>query len=75
MDRMPDSHLASFVAGASQTASDLIPFIVVMAAGFLVGAWGQSARYPIAVIAGLLLIMLAIGGFMIENGSGPDQAP
>ena len=72
---MPDSLLAGFVAGASQTASDLAPFIVVMVAGFLVGAWGQSARYPIAVIAGILLIMLAIGGFMIENGSGPDQAP
>ena len=72
---MPDPQLAGFVAGASQTASDLIPFIVVMEAGFLVGAWGQSARFPIAVIAGILLVMLAIGGFMIENGSGPDQAP
>jgi hypothetical protein len=75
MAGMPDPLLAGFVVGASQTASDLIPFIVVMAAGFLLGAWGQSARYPIAVIAGILLIMLAIGGFMIENGSGPDQAP
>ena len=67
---MPD-----LLAGASKTASDLLPYLVVMVAGFLVGAWGQSTRLPIAVIAGILLIMLAIGGFFVENGSGPSQAP
>jgi hypothetical protein len=70
MGPMPD-----LLAGASKTASDLLPYLVVMVAGFLVGAWGQSARLPIAVIAGILLIMLAIGGFFVENGSGPSQAP
>ncbi len=67
---MPD-----LLAGASKTASDLLPYLAVMIAGFLVGAWGQSARLPIAVVAGILLIMIAIGGFFVENGSGPSQAP
>ena len=67
---MPD-----LLAGASKTASDLLPYLVVLVAGFLVGAWGQSARSSIAVVAGILLIMLAIGGFFVENSSGPSQAP
>jgi hypothetical protein len=67
---MPDVLIA-----ASKDAGDLLPFLVVMAAGFLVGAWGQSAKLPIAIVAGIALIMLAVGGFFIENGSGPDQAP
>ena len=67
---MPD-----LLAGASKTASDLLPYLAVMVVGFLVGAWGQSARLPIAVVAGILLIMIAIGGFFVENGSGPSQAP
>ena len=70
MGPMPD-----LLAGASNTVSDLLPYLVVMVAGFLVGAWGQSARLPIAVMAGILLIVLAIGGFFVENGSGPSQAP
>jgi hypothetical protein len=67
---MPEPFLA-----ASKTLSDLAPFLVVLAAGFLIGAWGQSAKLPIAVLAGIVLIMLAIGGFLIENSSGPNQAP
>jgi hypothetical protein len=70
MGPMPD-----LLAGASKTAADLLPYLVVMVAGFLVGAWGQSARLPIAVMAGILLIMIAIGGFFVENSSGPSQAP
>jgi hypothetical protein len=70
MAGMPEPLLA-----ASKTLSDLAPFLVVMVAGFLVGAWGQSARLPVAVLAGIILVMLAIGGFLIENGSGPNQAP
>ena len=70
MGGMPDPLAAPLIA-ASKTVADLMPFLVVLVAGFLVGAWGQSARLPIAVLAGMLLIMLAIGGFFIENGSGP----
>jgi hypothetical protein len=71
MRAMPDLPQAAFLAGASETLSDLAPFVAVMLAGFLVGAWGQAARSPIAVLCGMLLILLAIGGFFVENGSGP----
>ena len=59
----------------ARSASDLVPYLVVMALGFLVGAWGQSARLPIAVIAGLLLIMFAVGGFILDNSSGGSGVP
>jgi len=69
---MPDaSPLVALMLAASETVSDLVPFLVVMGAGFLVGAWGQASRSPIAVVAGILLILLAIGGFFVENSSGP----
>ena len=61
--------------GIARSTSDLVPYLVVMALGFLVGAWGQSARIPIAVIAGLLLIMFAVGGFIIDNSSGGEGVP
>ena len=70
---MPDLHTAAILAGASQTFSELAPYLAVMAAGFLLGAWGQAARVPLAVICGILLILFAIGGFFVENGSGPNQ--
>jgi len=57
--------------GASQSISDLLPFLVVMFAGFLVGAWGQASRSSIAVIAGMVLILLAVAGFLGDNGDGP----
>jgi len=46
-----------------------------MGAGFLIGAWGQSARFPIAVIAGILLVLLAVAGFVIDNSSGSTGIP
>jgi hypothetical protein len=75
MPPMPDPLPPDTIVAASRTASDLLPFLAVMLAGFLVGAWGQSAKLPIAVIAGMALIILAVGGFFIENSSGPDQTP
>jgi hypothetical protein len=61
---------AALVA-ATNTISDLLPFLVVMIFGFLVGAWGQASRSPIAVIAGMALIVIAVIGFLGANGSGP----
>ena len=61
--------------GVARTTSDLVPYLVVMALGFLVGAWGQSARIPIAVAAGLALIMLAVGGFILDNDAGNCGVP
>jgi hypothetical protein len=62
---------ASAQLGAATSIQDLLPFLVVMIAGFLVGAWGQASRSVIAVIAGMLLILLAVAGFLADNGSGP----
>jgi hypothetical protein len=58
------------VLAIARNLSELTPYLVVMGLGFLVGAWGQSARIPIAVIAGLLMILVAVGAFIIEHSSG-----
>jgi hypothetical protein len=60
---------------AAQSLSDLAPYLGLLALGFLIGAWGQSARFPIAVALGLLLIMAAVGGFILENDSGNCGVP
>ena len=60
---------------AAQTTSDLAPYLAVLVLGFLVGAWGQSAKVPIAVAIGLLLIMVAVGGFILDNDSGSCGIP
>ena len=59
----------------ARSMSDLAPYLAVLALGFLVGAWGQSARIPIAVAAGLALIMLAVGGFILDNDAGNCGVP
>jgi hypothetical protein len=63
------------LAATATTLSELAPYLVTLAAGFLVGAWGQSARVPIAVIAGILLILFAVVGFVIDNSSGSTGIP
>ena len=54
----------------ARNLSDLAPYVGVLALGFLIGAWGQSARVPTATLIGLLLIMLAVGAFILEHASG-----
>jgi hypothetical protein len=54
----------------ARNLSELTPYIAVMALGFLIGAWGQSAKSPTTVIAGLLMILLAVGAFILEHSSG-----
>jgi hypothetical protein len=70
--RMPS---LTMLFGAATTTSDLVPYLAVLALGFLVGAWGQSAKIPIAVAIGLLLIMGAVGGFILDNNSGDCGVP
>lgn len=59
------------VLAVATTMEELVPYLVVMLGGFLVGAWGQASRSTIAVIAGMALIIIAVAGFLAENGSGP----
>ena len=62
---------SSALLAAANSIDDLLPFLVVMIAGFLVGAWGQASRSAIAVIAGMILILIAVAGFLTDNGAGP----
>jgi hypothetical protein len=72
MPVMPDlTTLSMALLAAANSIDDLLPFLVVMIVGFLVGAWGQASRSTIAVIAGMLLILIAVGGFLADNGDGP----
>ena len=63
------------LTGIATSVSDLVPYLVVMGLGFLIGAWGQAAKSPIAVVAGILLILFAVGGFMLDNSSGDCGVP
>jgi hypothetical protein len=60
---------------ALETLSDLAPYVALFAAGFLVAAWGQSARVPLAVVLGIVLIIGAVVLFQFEandfSGSNP----
>ena len=61
----------ALLLAAANSIQDLLPFLVVMIAGFLVGAWGQASRSVIAVISGMMLILIAVAGFLADNGAGP----
>ena len=65
----------ALIPGAQATSvSDLLPYLALLGAGFLVAAWGQSSRSPLAVAIGITLIMGAVILFLATNGSGvvPD---
>jgi hypothetical protein len=54
----------------ARNASELAPYIAVLALGFLVGWWGQSLRAPWLTLTGIILILLAAGAFVIVHSSG-----
>jgi hypothetical protein len=54
---MPLADLTSF--------ADLAPYLAIVGAGFLLGAWGSSARVPLAVALGIALI--ALGLFLFQQ--------
>jgi hypothetical protein len=45
--------------------SELAPYLGIVAAGFLIGAWGTSAKSAFAVVLGILLI--AAGIFLFQQ--------
>ena len=58
------------------TVSDLAPYLALMAAGFLVAAWGQAAKFPIAVAIGIMIIIGSILLFQFEaNGFSGANSP
>jgi peptidoglycan/LPS O-acetylase OafA/YrhL len=83
--RAPIMHLVSAIAAfaathllplaQATTFSDLMPYLAVMALGFLVGAWGGQMRSPLAIAIGITLIMLAVALFVLANSSGDSGLP
>ena len=71
MSVVAEALTSQLVIAAANSLSDLLPFLIVMMTGFLVGAWGQASRSSIAVVAGMVLILLAVAGFLGDNGDGP----
>jgi peptidoglycan/LPS O-acetylase OafA/YrhL len=59
--------------------SELAPYLAILALGFLVGAWGNSMRSPLAIAIGITLIMVAVALFVLGNtgsgGSGANPPP
>jgi hypothetical protein len=51
---------------ALQTLSDLAPYVALLVAGFLIAAWGQSAKVPLAVVIGIAIILGAVLLFQFE---------
>jgi hypothetical protein len=60
------------VVGAEATSADLFPYLAVLGLGFLVAWWGKSLGSAIGVIAGLLLVLAAIIGFLVEFPVCPE---
>ena len=57
-------------AGEASTA-DLFPYLLVLGLGFVVSWWGKSLGSAIVIIAGLLMILAAIIGFIVEFPTCP----
>jgi hypothetical protein len=61
---------------ALETLSDLTPYLGLLALGFLVAAWGQSAKVPLAVVIGITLILGAVLLFQFEaNDFSSNNSP
>ena len=62
---------AWLIAAEEASTADLFPYLLVLGLGFLVAAWGKSLGSAIGLIAGLLLIVAAIIGFILEFPTCP----
>jgi hypothetical protein len=66
---------ATLPIAALETLSDLAPFLALLVAGFLIAAWGQSAKLPLAVAIGIVLIVGAVLLFQLEANDFSDTGP
>ena len=71
MVRAAEASIGALLAAAEASTADLLPYLLVLGIGFLVAAWGKSLGSAIAILAGLLLILAAIVGFIIEFPTCP----
>ncbi|UJA19525.1 hypothetical protein HJD18_04420 [Thermoleophilia bacterium SCSIO 60948] len=53
------------LAQVAQDSDDLLPYLALLIAGFLIGAWGQAAKFQLATAMGIVLIMAAIVLFIL----------
>jgi hypothetical protein len=61
---------------ALRTLSDLMPYVGLFVLGFLVAAWGQSARVPMAIVIGITIILGAVVLFQLEaNDFSSSNSP
>ena len=61
--------LASFLPGETG------PYLILMGIGFLVGGYGQLAKFRWLVIAGILIIMASALLFQLQLQSLPAPSP
>ena len=66
---------ATPVLAVARSFADLAPFLAAMVVGFLVGAWGQAAKVPLAVAIGILIIVFAAAFFVLGNDAGGSGVP
>jgi hypothetical protein len=67
MDTGPLSLIAQL-----ETLAELAPYLALLIAGFVIGAWGQAAKAPLVVALGIVLVMLAIVLFQLQVEKFPD---
>jgi hypothetical protein len=76
MAGMSASAAAGLPLAALETLSDLAPYLGLFVAGFLVAAWGQAAKAPLAVVLGIAIIVTAVLLFQFEaNGFSGANSP
>jgi hypothetical protein len=61
----------SAIVAQATTLSDLAPYVAILVAGFALGAWGQAAKVPLAVAAGIALVILAVILFQLDVSDFP----
>ena len=71
MVRAAEASIEALLAAGEASTADLFPYLLVLGLGFLVAAWGKSLGSAIAILAGLLLILAAIIGFILEFPTCP----
>jgi len=67
---MNNDAMGWLTVATAHNASELAPYIAVLALGFVVGYWGKSLDAPWLTLTGIVLILLAAGAFVIVHSSG-----
>ncbi|MDX6637508.1 MAG: hypothetical protein QOJ01_1019 [Solirubrobacterales bacterium] len=66
---VPMMYLATFLPHQST------PYVVLLAIGFVVGAYGQAARFRWLTLAGILIVIVAAVAFQVGSSGGTAAPP